>query len=53
MGKIVRYITTDGSAFVIAGDTTDTVSYTHLDVYKRQILINALKFLLENIQKIQ
>ena len=26
MGKIVRYITTDGSAFVIAGDTTDMVS---------------------------
>ena len=26
MGKIVRYITTDGSAFVIAGDTTDMIS---------------------------
>ena len=25
MGKIVRYITTDGSAFVIDGDTTDMV----------------------------
>lgn len=25
MGKIVRYITTDGSAFVIAADTTDVV----------------------------
>ena len=26
MGKIVRYITEDGSAFVIACDTTDMVT---------------------------
>ena len=42
MDKIIRCITDDGAIAVTAAETSDTVSYTHLDVYKRQVLVFCL-----------
>ena len=47
-GQQMRWITYDGRSFdrkekdVAGGRDHQTVSYTHLDVYKRQVLLDAL-----------
>ena len=37
---LLRALSSSRSAIIASGDTAETVSYTHLDVYKRQVVHN-------------
>ena len=44
-----RFVAFDSEATNLILDDTNAVSYTHLDVYKRQVRLSAIGFLLHNV----